>query len=103
MDSDRVERSRDFERFITFIDAIVAIAITLLVLPLVDLATELDRGPVTGLLRDRRWPFSSLCSSGSPFGAATRCCSSSDRHCCCRSGVTGAELPPRADARASTV
>jgi len=52
MDSDRVERSRDFERFITFIDAIVAIAITLLVLPLVDLATELDGGSVTGLLRD---------------------------------------------------
>ena len=38
-------RSRDLERFITFIDAIVAIAITLLVLPLVDLATEIE--PVT--------------------------------------------------------
>ncbi len=34
--SRRPERSRDLERFITFIDAIVAIAITLLVLPLVD-------------------------------------------------------------------
>lgn len=35
------ERSRDFERFLTFIDAIVAIAITLLVLPLVDIAGQL--------------------------------------------------------------
>lgn len=41
MDSPTAERSRDFERFVTFIDAIVAIAITLLVLPLVDLAPEL--------------------------------------------------------------
>jgi uncharacterized membrane protein len=41
--SERVERSRDFERFLTFVDAVVAIAITLLVLPLVDLAGELDR------------------------------------------------------------
>jgi uncharacterized membrane protein len=35
------ERERDFERFLTFVDAIVAIAITLLVLPLVDVV----RGP----------------------------------------------------------
>lgn len=41
MSSPSPERSRDFERFVTFIDAIVAIAITLLVLPLVDLAPEL--------------------------------------------------------------
>jgi uncharacterized membrane protein len=33
-------RDRDFERFLTFIDAVVAIAITLLVLPLVDVAGE---------------------------------------------------------------
>ena len=32
------ERSRDLERLITFVDAIVAIAITLLVLPLAELA-----------------------------------------------------------------
>ena len=38
-----VERSRDFERFLTFVDAVVAIAITLLVLPLVDVAGELGR------------------------------------------------------------
>lgn len=33
-------RDRDFERFLTFVDAVVAIAITLLVLPLVDVAGE---------------------------------------------------------------
>lgn len=32
------ERQRDFERFLTFLDAIVAIALTLLVLPLVEMA-----------------------------------------------------------------
>lgn len=37
------ERSRDFERFLTFVDAVVAIAITLLVLPLVDVAGEITR------------------------------------------------------------
>ncbi|MDO9454592.1 TMEM175 family protein [Nocardioides sp.] len=35
------ERSRDLDRFLTFLDAVVAIAITLLVLPLVDLTTDL--------------------------------------------------------------
>lgn len=39
-----VERSRDLERLITFVDAIVAVAITLLVLPLVDLASEIHSG-----------------------------------------------------------
>ena len=51
MSSEEVGRSRDFERFITFIDAIVAIAITLLVLPLVDVAAELGDGSVAELLR----------------------------------------------------
>jgi uncharacterized membrane protein len=46
-------RERDFERFLTFVDAVVAIAITLLVLPLVDLAGELgDGGSVADLLGD---------------------------------------------------
>ena len=50
------ERARDFERFLTFVDAVVAIAITLLVLPLVDVAGELalpgrDQS-VVHLLRD---------------------------------------------------
>lgn len=34
------ERTRYFERYVTFIDAIVAIAITLLVLPLVELTSD---------------------------------------------------------------
>jgi uncharacterized membrane protein len=38
---EQAERSRDFERFLTFADAVVAIAMTLLVLPLVDVAGEL--------------------------------------------------------------
>jgi uncharacterized membrane protein len=54
------QRSRDLERFITFIDAIVAIAITLLVLPLVDLVPELGEDSVAELLRDHQpeiWGF----------------------------------------------
>jgi uncharacterized membrane protein len=43
METDPMARSRDFERFLTFVDAVVAIAITLLVLPLVDVAGELGR------------------------------------------------------------
>jgi uncharacterized membrane protein len=35
-----VQRDRDLERLLTFVDAIVAIAITLLVLPLVDIAGQ---------------------------------------------------------------
>ena len=52
------ERSRDFERFLTFIDAIVAIAVTLLVLPLVDLVNDLDaEGSVKQLLEDHKAPI----------------------------------------------
>jgi uncharacterized membrane protein len=48
-------RARDFERFLTFVDAIVAIAVTLLVLPLVDVVGELkNNGSVTDLLDDNR-------------------------------------------------
>lgn len=51
---DRVrERERDLDRFLTFVDAIVAIAITLLVLPLAELPGELRDGEsVSHLLRD---------------------------------------------------
>jgi uncharacterized membrane protein len=63
-ENEQVDRSRDFERFLTFVDAVVAIAITLLVLPLVDVAGELDRagndGSVLHLLQDHQaqlWAF----------------------------------------------
>jgi uncharacterized membrane protein len=46
-------RSRELDRFLTFVDAVVAIAITLLVLPLVDVATGLSEGgSVSALLGD---------------------------------------------------
>jgi uncharacterized membrane protein len=49
------DRERDLDRLITFIDAVVAIAITLLVLPLVDLVPELrTNGSVADLLRDHQ-------------------------------------------------
>ena len=53
-------RERDFDRVLTFIDAIVAIAITLLVLPLVDVAGEVGHHSVGQLLRDHAnqfWAF----------------------------------------------
>jgi uncharacterized membrane protein len=36
-------RERDLERFLTFIDAVVAIAITLLVLPLAEAGSEINQ------------------------------------------------------------
>ncbi len=47
-------RERDFERFLTFVDAVVAIAMTLLVLPLVDIANQLGNGSVNTLLEDHQ-------------------------------------------------
>ena len=44
------ERERDLERFLTFVDAIVAIAITLLVLPLVEVGAEVGDGSVADLV-----------------------------------------------------
>ncbi|HEX3930733.1 MAG TPA: TMEM175 family protein [Nocardioides sp.] len=51
------ERARDLDRFLTFVDAIVAIAITLLVLPLVDLARELNDGGSVSALVDKNRPL----------------------------------------------
>jgi uncharacterized membrane protein len=45
---------RDLDRFLAFIDAIVAIAITLLVLPLADIADEVGDGTVADLLVDHQ-------------------------------------------------
>jgi uncharacterized membrane protein len=53
-------RKRDFERLLTFVDAIVAIAITLLVLPLAELTAEVGGEPVSQLLRTHQgelWSF----------------------------------------------
>jgi uncharacterized membrane protein len=44
------ERERDLDRLLTFVDAIVAIAITLLVLPLVDLARDVNTSHTAGYL-----------------------------------------------------
>ena len=55
------ERERELDRLLTFIDAAVAIAITLLVLPLVDLTREVGAGDsVADLLQDHLaelWSF----------------------------------------------
>jgi uncharacterized membrane protein len=47
-----IERERDFDRFLTFIDAIVAIAVTLLVLPLVEIAGDVSELSVGDLLHE---------------------------------------------------
>ena len=46
------DRERDVERLLTFVDAVVAIAITLLVLPLAEVGREVQDGDVAGLLRE---------------------------------------------------
>lgn len=55
------ERERDLDRFLTFIDAIVAIAITLLVLPLVELTADIGEFDTVGELLDEHqtqiWAF----------------------------------------------
>jgi len=48
------ERERDLDRLLTFVDAVVAIAITLLVLPLVDIAREVRTDDTADLLREHR-------------------------------------------------
>jgi uncharacterized membrane protein len=56
-----VRTDRGFERLITFADAVVAIALTLLVLPLSELATELDRDTTIGqMFSEHRDDFGSF-------------------------------------------
>jgi len=50
----QLERERGLDRFLTFVDAVVAIAITLLVLPLAEIAGEVGEGSVTDLLDEHR-------------------------------------------------
>ena len=52
--SPMAERERDLDRLLTFVDAVVAIAITLLVLPLVDIAREVRTDDTADLLREHR-------------------------------------------------
>ena len=47
-----VERDRYFERYLTFVDAIIAIAVTLLVLPLVEVAGDAENLSVSGLVNE---------------------------------------------------
>ena len=65
------ERSRDLERLLTFIDAIAAVAITLLILPLVELAGEIhsEDDSVSGLIRSHGGQFWSFALS---FGVIAR-------------------------------
>jgi uncharacterized membrane protein len=54
------ERERDLERLLTFVDAVVAIAITLLVLPLAEVGKEVRTGEVAELLDEHAndlWGF----------------------------------------------
>ena len=55
MASKQVHTERGFDRLVNFSDAVVAIAITLLILPLVDSAGELGELSI-GALFDRMWP-----------------------------------------------
>ena len=50
--SSMMERERDLERVLTFVDAVVAIAITLLVLPLAEVGSEARDTPVAELLAE---------------------------------------------------
>ena len=46
------ERERDLERLLTFVDAVVAIAVTLLVLPLAEAGAEANDAPVAEVLAE---------------------------------------------------
>jgi uncharacterized membrane protein len=60
-DATSTDRERDLDRLLTFVDAVVAIAITLLVLPLVELTSDVrEQDSVADLLRGHQpqlWSF----------------------------------------------
>jgi uncharacterized membrane protein len=56
-------RERDFERFLTFVDAVVAIAVTLLVLPLAEVGAQVGDRTVAELLRNTRSTSPGSCSA----------------------------------------
>ena len=74
------ERERGLDRVLTFVDAVVAIAITLLVLPLAELVPEVGDGSVTDLLREHDdelltivlLPFPTSLVAKAPDQAATK-------------------------------
>ena len=88
------ERERDFDRFLTFIDAIVAIAITLLVLPLVELTADIGEFDTVGATcststRPRSGPSCSAswsspgCGSCSTRPSGTCCATTRGSPTCC--------------------
>lgn len=57
------DRQRGLDRLLTFSDAVVAIAITLVALPLMGRARDVARGSASTFLQDNTFPRPSICVS----------------------------------------